>query len=522
MSSRASKSLETVSIHGLPHVAGANSVSRCAAWCVLFVAASSAFTVHMMLLLSRFAAAPINTELSLDAADFRFPDLFICNPVVVSPSRANEKLWQKKYLQYEGQLFLKFLEQLNSKTNDTTHDTEAINYIYRRFLWSTTPAEHLPWVNNQQQTIIKVTLNSRTLDLGSFQTVPHDTYQTCFKFLNASLLRSPRDKLGLYLYADSSQLPSVVRNAETLSSMSYSGKRENDKSSGLLLFFTEKDHYPDDFDVEHIAVSCGMHTKVEVESVQRSLISTHSSACRAHERTVEIINNIDPRATLRYNMDRRMCIAINVALHYHQLCGCVPLTFPIPEDMRNTTARCLDMKKWSPAQAADNWLCMNKISYNDIHEVMKIKCKGSNQCDREIYNLRWSNAAWPTVNLVKSFVRNVIQEVYDQRADHRDLLPGWKNVLNAPDHSLMTMVRENVVKVDISPRSHFSTCLVQSYAYPAVQMFSDVGGILGLYLGMSILSLFELLEVVVLILKRDQDEEAEKEDKALQKSQASE
>ena len=118
----------------------------------------------------------------------------------------------------------------------------------------------------------------------------------------------------------------------------------------------------------------------------------------------------------------------------------------------------------------------------------------------ESYRMQSSSAAWPATDLLKEFKQSILNESYQERrkAGYRGI-SAWNNVLNANDSMLGAMVRDNVAKVDISPRAAHSNRIEEDRVYPAINLFSDIGGILGLYLGMSMLSLIELFQALVLV-----------------------
>ena len=501
-----SQSLATSSIHGLQRAALSENVPRTIAWAALFLVGTIGFTVHLTLLVVRYNAKPINTEVSLDSVKFHFPDLYICNNMVASHSRQAEIDVDEKTLKFVQMNLIRFKQILKQKQGqnislDVQEDIDYDSLIEQRILWST--ANQIPWANTKYQTIIQATLNSRTLDMNAFEEVPHNIYHKCFKFLNTSLLKSPKDELKLYLYLDNSQLNITdKKNAEYISRMQLSENQAFDKQSGLFLFFTEPGHYPNEHDTKRLTASSGMHTRIVIESTNQSMISKPTSPCLDISEVMELVNNLQPNSTLSYLMDRHMCVMTNVALHYYQKCGCIPFKLPIPTSIQQNTARCLDMKKWTAAQVVDNWLCIRNLSENQIHDSIHHKCRGNNLCDRNVYKFRWSNAVWPTVNFISSFVENVINKTYSQRIKSGHSVPAWKNVLDAKNATLVTMVRDNVVKVEIKARSHFSTRITQSYAYPAIYLLSDIGGIIGLYLGMSVLSFCEVLEAIMLIFRQ--------------------
>lgn len=280
--------------------------------------------------------------------------------------------------------------------------------------------------------------------------------------------------------------------------MVYSGPSVVDKSSGLLLFFTEPGHYPSD-NAEQLTVSSGSHTRITVNMAANVKMSLPSHPCRKQAAIVTLASHLINGANRTYRLDRSLCEAYEWALEYYTQCGCVPLRYPIPAHVKFNTSRCLNITKWSVDEIANNIACISKVEFNlNIKQAIILKCKGVESCETLTYNVHWSNALWPTESLVTTLTEKIINTTYQERKRKNQPVPGWLNVLNAPDKDSMTrMIRENIAKVDIRPRASRSSKLLESPAYPAINLFSDIGGILGLYLGMSLLSLMELVESVI-------------------------
>ena len=62
-------------------------------------------------------------------------------------------------------------------------------------------------------------------------------------------------------------------------------------------------------------------------------------------------------------------------------------------------------------------------------------------------------------------------------------------------------VRESMIEVDISVQSPVSPRIIVAYSYSWLSFLSDLGGILGLYIGCSMMTLFELLELAYQLVK---------------------
>lgn len=442
------------------------------------------------MLVGRYRERPITTEISMEAVTFKFPDLYICSdfPNAYSNKLHKKSLWppdstDARLKQNHKNLFKELMKHPKLR--------RFADVFAWRAIWATHPRLA---IQDKYQMIIKAKLSNMksALTLSSFKVVPSVFYHMCFKFMNVTYLRSYYDELTLYLYADISHLKSVDTEAESGSRM-FSGKIVSDKSSGLKFFFAERGFYPST--ASSLTTSCGMHTDVAVSMTERMLLNREKHECQNEHSTLKIFNHVGNNDNITYKQDFFICRIYQWAVHIHQKCRCVPLQFPIPAYLAKDTRRCLDLRRWSFKDAMKNIRCQIQARMNKtLRYEIKKTCKVPKRCRRLEYSLQRSSVVWPARSLMKKFVSNVINTTCWHRQKNHSVA-AWKNVVDAPNATVRsTMVRENVMKVVIHPQSSHSTLIVETEAYPIISLLSDIGGILGLYLGMSVLSLCELLE----------------------------
>lgn len=508
------KHFETVSAHGLSNFAGAQSSWRRIFWLFFFVAATTAFIVHLSLLVNRYRGQPTNTEFVPGAVNFRFPSLVVCNPFPISYSWSNYMTMNltreemNRETQFWSSIFhrlsptLAILKKLAEQGKPVEHFGKGINdfSVYIRLMWSTWSNLEIPRIQppSIDQFILKASINDKDLDFNSFETISSQEYLKCYRFINSSLIKNPTDTLTIYFYMDSSQVSFNPGNAK-FASVTYSGTAVNDKSSSVLLFFTDVDEYPG-IDANQITASSGRHTKISISMMANEMINSERNPCRYEAKPVTFASPLTDTMSHTYNLDRSLCEAYEWALKYHSECSCVPLRYPIPDELKSNASRCMNVTRYPVSKMTENIKCMSQIQFDSkFDENIKSLCKGIDPCKRMTYEVHWSNALWPTGSLVNTFAEETIQEIYQQRKDNNRPVPAWENVLNVTDKETLTkMIRENIAKVEIRPKSKRSMMISESMAYPAMNIFSDIGGIFGLYLGMSLLSLLELMESIVL------------------------
>ncbi len=70
------------------------------------------------------------------------------------------------------------------------------------------------------------------------------------------------------------------------------------------------------------------------------------------------------------------------------------------------------------------------------------------------------------------------------------------------EHALLAgddYVKRNLVELNVYVQTNLITKIVESQDYEMIQLVSDLGGVLGLYLGMCIMSAVEMLEMLCLL-----------------------
>lgn len=511
------KRIASVSVKGLANCARAKRLHCQLFWLMLFIAAMVAFGCHLGLLIGRYREYPTNTKLAISAVDFQFPSLFACNPFPVSASWlaynefyniSKEKHEEEK--EFEKNFFSKFnsVQKLISQSVLEGKNILGlrrgfdISFLYSKLIWSSWTRNMLRLIQptSIDQFVIKASINGVNLGIDAFEAISSQEYFKCFRFLNSSSLKNPSDVLSIYFYTDATQLniEQYKSDMQKIASMVYSGPSVVDKSSGLLLFFTEAGHYPS-ANAEQLTVSSGSHTKITVKMTAKLKMSLPSLPCRKQAAFVTLASHLINGAKRTYRLDRSLCEAYEWALEYYTQCGCVPLRYPMPAHVKFNTSRCLNITHWSVDEIANKIACISKVEFDlNIKQAIILKCEGVEPCETLTYDVHWSNALWPTESLVTALTEKIINTTYQERKRENRSVFGWRNVLNAPDKNNMTrMIRENIAKVDIRPRSSRSSKLLESPAYPAINLFSDIGGILGLYLGISLLSLMELVASVI-------------------------
>lgn len=146
---------------------------------------------------------------------------------------------------------------------------------------------------------------------------------------------------------------------------------------------------------------------------------------------------------------------------------------------------CLNLTLYTPKEMASNFLCQTRVIRSKLTKAMaEEKCTKfkKNPCLNDNYDVTHDAVPWP-------------MEMTQSRA----------NFLEAISQAMPTSgtrsvtkdyLRKNMAIINLVKLSGDSELLVEEYSYTTSQFISDLGGIIGLWMGLSIISAFELVEIL--------------------------
>ena len=106
------------------------------------------------------------------------------------------------------------------------------------------------------------------------------------------------------------------------------------------------------------------------------------------------------------------------------------------------------------------------------------------ECNSYFYEISHSSKKFPTTSYAKYLMKH--HEIFNQSFD-------LNRTLTVED------VSENIAKIRIYSYDTKYMVVEEMAAISLIELVSDIGGLLGLFMGMSLLSFFELFELVIMI-----------------------
>ncbi|XP_072006744.1 epithelial sodium channel subunit beta-like [Engystomops pustulosus] len=149
-------------------------------------------------------------------------------------------------------------------------------------------------------------------------------------------------------------------------------------------------------------------------------------------------------------------------------CGCRMWEFPAPPG--------LDVPLCNISEPSVN-NCVEMYEYKLSHDQLKCHCPL--QCDEEIFELTLSSSQWPSNTYLNSFSKRL-----ESRRGYQD----------------MQTIRDNVVKVVVYYQQLNYELIEEVPSMQLVDLFSSIGGLVGLWIGVSVCTVAEFLELILNIL----------------------
>ncbi|XP_066445366.1 amiloride-sensitive sodium channel subunit beta-like [Eleutherodactylus coqui] len=149
-------------------------------------------------------------------------------------------------------------------------------------------------------------------------------------------------------------------------------------------------------------------------------------------------------------------------------CGCRMWEFPAPPELDAPLCNISDL-------SINN--CVERYEYKLSHDQLRCHCPL--QCDEENFDLTLSSSQWPSNAYLNSFSKRI-----ESRRGYQDT----------------QTIRDNIVKVVVYYQQLNYELIEEVPSMQLVDLFSSIGGLVGLWIGVSVCTVAEFLELILNIL----------------------
>ncbi|KAL8582114.1 hypothetical protein ACOMHN_004034 [Nucella lapillus] len=506
---------EKCSMQGPPYISTSTWWFPRLAWTLLLMTAIAVMTYHLFFLCRTYFAWPTKNKLSLGFASLQFPAVTVCN---VNPIKASRLKDLSDDLQ-------KFVQQVNPGTiggiidklpkKQSTNSTES----RRRREASDDDDEHSQ-LDDVDYEHSKANFSNAREDVDEDETYKDlkgysnsweregkqsafSRLETRFHELYAAEERGRRMRAGHHVkemllscsFAGKSCYPqnftlttsTEFGNCFTLQYNKFVSRASGPNGGLELLFYLDVEEYirgitaDDGLQVsvhspnsvpfprdDGVAVSAGYHTKLSLTLIHIERQGQPYGDCSESSEYLE---------KYQISYSRQLCFRLCQQGEIHKSCNCRDETADDVNIVLNHTVH------YKPCRNKKEVACMLRALWR--YQSGAVTCNCYNPCTESKYEKSMSSRPWPNQEYAKHIlVKTACRRITAEKCQ----------LLKTKDaHQLSReFVKLNIFYEDLNYEN-----ITEEPDYETVQFISDVGGTLGLWIGLSVLSLIEVFQLFV-------------------------
>uniref|UniRef100_A0A1I8HT42 Fibronectin type-II domain-containing protein n=1 Tax=Macrostomum lignano TaxID=282301 RepID=A0A1I8HT42_9PLAT len=505
---------EETTAHGLSRTVGNRHPVVRVLWGLAFLCMLGVFLKQFVDSCNRLYSKPVSTSIEPNTVDFQFPDVHICSVPIVSASYAS--LMSPADLNFTVELMKQIENRLKAANL-------PVLYLGGQLFTGSLPYNFLSrnFGTRKEQSVIGALVmpvnTNLQLDVDIID-LRHHKYLNCFTMRLRdpslhSLLNNVLGYLDLNLYADASFNQSEILRY-------FNNIMDALIGSGFRIFFTPRGYYPDDYSPS-VTVSPGFQHRISLSMLYTELTPDKGQCVRDSPDVVYLDQFTGQPVT--YHYDLSSCYAQFMNEMFKNEFGCfLPGYSPILYEHRDlrlcSNLAYIDSNATGQSRSGKlNFLygftngTFTEQLVGSMHKMME-RCRQRQSCQEAKYVSSLSSIRFPLSQAVNNELINTFRTLNGHRIANNYSIPGrmWMQRLfesgvnstasSATSLEYVQAVEENIVRVQIHAGELTSTLYRQQISYLPSDLLAGVGGLMGLYMGCSVLTLMELLELLAVLI----------------------
>ena len=469
---------DTLTMHGFPNIFRTKYNFIKLFWVILFLISTSTCAFNVYMIIINYLKYDVVTTIKLTKeASMTFPTISLCNANffatensfqiaynlsksifsidlydIIGDNRTTLNFFNSKYKLFENYFVLSFLLKQMITNPKFKNQNTSFGFHFDKF-------------------VVSCFYSLQPCYEEDFVPYLDETFGICYKFNSGKFKNGTRTNLKTSNKPDVSNglmLQLFVGDASDPRSLSL--------TSGAQVFIHNNSLTPNVY--EGLSLNVGTTSNVAVHKTFSSKIPYPYSDCTDNLNDVSSYDSEYYRMTMSTNNSYRQsdCFDICYQIYLNKKCNCY-----------DTTIRYVNRQfSFSPCESKKETQCqidtVRIFSANSYNKMCADHCPA--ECYTTTYSFSTSASLYPT----RSYAHSLLKDP--------SMMARFENKENVSYETL----KESILNVNIYFDSLELTRIEQSKKMEISDLISSVGGTLGLFLGISLLSIFEFIEIVLEIL----------------------
>lgn len=486
----ASEFAQTTTAHGYQRLV-MSSRARRIAWIVVVVVSSCGLAFHMSMLLNRFLAGDTSTAIENRIEEVTFPHVVICAT----------RLWSDLAEKHEASNYLKRLRKKirlavtpymeNKRDND-------VSMFVSEVLRESMIDNHFPrlrqFVVHKENIILYCRYNMHECGPQNFTLVSYGREGACYKFNDKNENTRAHYYGGLFLLVH-------VEDTHWGDLLSYHLKT----TKGVLIYTITRNS---NFNINRLlplGAPTGQVTNVGISFSRMIRTPTSQRTCATTMKVYDPLMKVNK--TNRYTFID--CVDKEMNLEVYRKCKCVSSSLIIDASLSNAHF-CKDIHVVDDdngtfaisniEELVKNYDCESWMLAKLDQESRRFQAVCPRSCVRENVHLETSSTAIPSeIPMQREYFEEVV------RAHRRNKLKAKFNTIrwllnaNETNFASSSIIHQNLLQLHVHVRTQEVVSYREHIAFPLISFLSEAGGVMGLWVGASIITLFEVIEMILLL-----------------------
>nr|URS64679.1 FMRFamide-gated sodium channel-like 2 [Malacoceros fuliginosus] len=485
------KFMTTTTAHGWGRVGSENNIFIKLFWVAITLTAFGANVTHVLTLVLQYRAFPSEQVSDVELSSIEFPSVTICNIQPMSVSTGLEMMQDPSTQLYQWDNLTQFYYDMAKKDGNLSYEEELkYNRLKQPIGYFENIGDEATRVGHQPRDfLLSCTFGYRQCTWDNFTFFQSPTYYNCYTFNGnkssenlVARTTGPQEGLSLILYLESD-------NGDELYNGTYHTLSNVGNAAGARVIVHPPNSRPSPVD-QGFDVPPGFSSSVGVKATRYERLGEPYGPC--------VEDTMHGSDLFVYATDT--CVTLCQQRYVMNACDCVSSLLPIPEYNESNLKYCGNFDAAHQEYFFSNLSCeAASLAEFVAEDNVRESCGCHPPCEEYSYKTDVSYSYWPLDFTQLSFYQSYVLNHPDV-----DNLKAYQNLENYNTSELIStgLIRKNFLRLNVYLKDLIIQEYIQKKSYEIQNLISDMGGTFGLWIGMSVITWCEVVELLIRLTSR--------------------